>query len=256
MTPIMNYGHALLLLQWLLPMASASTLRSSFPAQSLIRPSAPATSVRMCSSDESSSVPDERDPDAAAEDDTDELSSDEANEFSSSIMSVLSARLAAAKQKTSEERLQSMMAAAANWRSGRCAQRAVVVLDEWIRRLDCQDGVLACGTYSGDVHLVDVESGDLLDTWLAEQLVDDDDDDDVDQEITAIQLSEDAERVVSGDEAGYVLLRQRGAEDPLLRASHGAPVSGVHWDAANSRVYSSGMDNRFLCHHVDRGGEL
>ena len=55
-TPIMNYGHALLLLQWLLPMASASTLRSSFPAQSLIRPSAPATSVRMCSSDESSSV--------------------------------------------------------------------------------------------------------------------------------------------------------------------------------------------------------
>ena len=33
------------------------------------------------------------------------------------------------------------------------------------------------------MHLVDVESGDLLDTWLAEQLVDDGDDD-VDQEIT------------------------------------------------------------------------
>ena len=221
----------------------------------------------MCSADQGAPGPEESsqsgddDPAATREqaseevmDDSSSLSGDDMDEFSSSVMSVLSTRLAKAKQQTAEDKLQSMVTTAANWRSGRCAQRAVVVLDEWIRRLDCQNDVLACGTYSGDVQLVDVESGDLLETWYAEQLDDDDDDDEVEQEITAIQLSEDAELVLSGDAAGYVMMYRRGVEAPMLRASHGASVTGVHWDGASGRAYSTGFDKRFICHDVEGGG--
>ena len=228
-----------------LPSAKAAPSIGSLAAMMLQLLTAPllASALRICAP---SSTVAARSPDArmCAPDD-DQPSPDT---FSDSTLAVLSQRLAETKQNTETQKIESMMAAAANWRTGRCAQRAVVVLDEWIRRLHCQDGVLACGTYSGEVQTFDIESGEMLDSWIADMELDDEDD--VDQEITAICLSEDAQHVLSGDAAGEVLLRVRGSEDPRLRASHGAAVSGVHWDG-ESKVYSTGLDGRFLCHDVD-----
>ena len=109
-TPIMNYGHALLLLR-LLPVASSSTLRSN-SAQSLTS-SAPATSIRMCSSDESSACGRE-----------DQMQQQRMTQMSSTAMrrrifvehNVSTISTSAAAKRTGE-RLQSMMAAT-SWRSG------------------------------------------------------------------------------------------------------------------------------------------
>jgi len=169
--------------------------------------------------------------------------------FPDAMLAVLTQRMAETKQSEEDEQVERMMKTAANWRTGRCAQRAVVVLDEWIRRLHCQNGVLACGTYSGEVQTFDIESGDMLDSWIADLELDEDDEE-IDQEITAICLSEDARYVLSGDAAGSVLLRQRGEDDPRLSVSHGAAISGVLWDG-ESRAYSTGLDGRFTCHDID-----
>ena len=160
--------------------------------------------------------------------------------------------MAEIKESDADDKIQQMMAAAANWKEGRCAQRTIVVLDDWIRRLHYQNGVLACGTYSGDVQLVDFETGELYDTWYAElvdaEADDADDDDEIDQEITALHLSPDAQLVLSGDAAGSVLLRRRGTDNPVMRATHRAAVSGVYWDDDKELVYSTGVDARFHCH--------
>ena len=59
------------------------------------------------------------------------------------------------------------------------------VLDEWIRRLKCANGVVAMGTYSGAVVLAELESGEVVERWAseAEEAMDrdDDDDDDLDE---------------------------------------------------------------------------
>eukprot|EP00633_Aureoumbra_lagunensis_P004290 CAMPEP_0197315978 /NCGR_PEP_ID=MMETSP0891-20130614/40253_1 /TAXON_ID=44058 ORGANISM="Aureoumbra lagunensis, Strain CCMP1510" /NCGR_SAMPLE_ID=MMETSP0891 /ASSEMBLY_ACC=CAM_ASM_000534 /LENGTH=417 /DNA_ID=CAMNT_0042805207 /DNA_START=109 /DNA_END=1363 /DNA_ORIENTATION=+ len=46
------------------------------------------------------------------------------------------------------------------WRKGRCSSRVAVVLeDDWVRRCDFSGRLIALGTASGNVHVVDVQKG-------------------------------------------------------------------------------------------------
>merc|ERR1712070_440796 len=84
-------------------------------------------------------------------------------------MSFLQRRIAevevAETERAAERQLTSMMQRASNWRTGNCAQRTLFVLEEWVRKLRVEDGLIACGTYSGEVVLADFDSGDLLIRW-------------------------------------------------------------------------------------------
>jgi hypothetical protein len=194
----------------------------------------------------------------------------------SSSLALLSKRISAVRESEGDEQVKALMAAAANWNSGRCAQRPIVILDEWVRRLHAADGILACGTYSGEVVLVDMETGECLENWMAEEppagadadasahaaahddaaVAADDVDDELDDdaaEITAIVLSNDAQRVLAGDAAGAVVMRERGHAHPIFRAQHRAAVSGVHWDGTSERVYSTSLDARLACHELASG---
>ena len=194
---------------------------------------------------------------------------DERGDGWDSSLAVLSERLAKVREVEREERVGAMAAAAANWRTGRCAQRTLVLLDEWVRRLHCIDGLLACGTYSGEVVLVEMASGEILESWGApdEPLGDDgpmsalDDSSDDPSEITAIELCRESEggggvRVVTGDASGAVALRQRGTAEPLIGWRHKRAVSGVHCDVESQRVYSSSLDGSLRCHDMRDGGEV
>ena len=148
-------------------------------------------------------------------------------------MSLLAKRFQEVRDAEVDRRTESLLTAAKNWRTGRCEQRTVCVLDEWIRRLKCANGVVAMGTYSGAVVLAELESGEVVERWAseAEEAMDrdDDDDDDLDEyeeeyeeldgpldfstsqpysdEVTAIDF--DGERVGSGDASGRLRLRTR-----------------------------------------------
>ena len=182
-----------------------------------------------------------------------------------SSLSVLSRRLTEVRDGERDEKIRSLSAAAANWNAGRCAQRTLVILDEWVRRLHTMDGVLACGTYSGEVVLVDIATGEVLETWQAvddQPLGDDgpmadlDDDDDDLPEITAIEIAEDADHVLAGDAAGAVVLRRRGRAEPLVDARHGDAVTGVHSDLVAGRLYSASLDAKLCCHDSATGALL
>ena len=184
-------------------------------------------------------------------------------------MSLLARRFQEVRDAEVDRRTESLLTAAKNWRTGRCEQRTVCVLDEWIRRLKCANGVVAMGTYSGAVVLAELESGEVVERWASEaeeamDRDDDDDDDDLDEyeeeyeeldgpldfstsqpysdEVTAIDF--DGERVGSGDASGRLRLRTR-ERGLVLSAQHNAPVTGVHW-RDDARAYSCSADRR-LC---------
>lgn len=167
--------------------------------------------------------------------------------FSSDMMSALARRMAEMSANENDRRVESMVVAASNWRTGGCAQRIITTLDEWVRRIHRVDGVLACGTYSGDVFVIDLESGETLDRWTT--------DDPEEPEITSIGFS-DSEHVSSGDANGNVYFRRRGEAAPVLCASsegplqaHSGPVSGVHWDGG-PLAYSCSFDSKLICYDV------
>ena len=180
-----------------------------------------------------------------------------------SSLAVLSRRLGEVRDAERDEEVQNLIAASNNWKVGRCAQRTLVILDEWVRRIHCADGLLACGTYSGEVVLVDIGTGDILETWPAgdEQplgdfgvmadLVDDPDEEPV--EITAVAIAKDGTHVVSGDAAGAVVLRRRGREEPLVAARHRKSVTGVHAVLEDNRMFSASLDATLRCHDSETG---
>ena len=55
-------------------------------------------------------------------------------------------------------------AIAGNWRSGRCTQRTVAVLDDWVRKLAFSGDTLVAGTYGGAVHVIDIPTGVIMRT--------------------------------------------------------------------------------------------
>ena len=204
-----------------------------------------------------------------SDEDDDDDEEEAAPDFSAASLAVLSQRLDSLRDSASAERVQEIMDAAANWKSGRCAQRVVCILDDWIRRLDVLDGTLACGTYTGDVALVDIATGSLVDSWdtTVWDTAESDTEYDGQSEITAIRLclssaagggeasaaaaaeQQQQLHVLSGDAAGTVYMRVKGQATPLLRATHRAPVSGVHYDGV-SRLYSASLDSRLACYDL------
>ena len=169
------------------------------------------------------------------------------------LMASLLQRMGDVQEAESARQLESMVAAASNWRTGKCKQRTIAVLDEWARRVRMEDGRLAVGTYGGDVLLIDAASGETLRCWQ-----DEDADGDAD-EITALGF--DGERIITGSSRGAVLLRRAGDDEdgePVLRASHRGAVSGVHWPRGadgGRHAYSCGLDGRLVCHDVESGRE-
>ena len=71
-------------------------------------------------------------------------------------MSLLAKRFQEVRDAEVDRRTESLLTAAKNWRTGRCEQRTVCVLDEWIRRLKCANGVVANG---GAIMSLEFKSG-------------------------------------------------------------------------------------------------
>ena len=54
----------------------------------------------------------------------------------------LSKRIAEVETSEVEQRVQRTIQTAANWREGKCSQRVLFTLDDWVRRLSVSDGRL------------------------------------------------------------------------------------------------------------------
>ena len=152
--------------------------------------------------------------------------------------SLLQKRFKEVESSDVEGRVRRTTQTMSNWREGSPQQqKALLTINDWVRRLSVSGDRLVCGTYQGDVILADVDSGKLLQRWPAPK---------DSGETTAISL--DGERCINGDVEGGVWLRStdRDARLVLLSARHsGAAVSGVHWPGGE-RAYSCGTDGR-LC---------
>lgn len=49
-----------------------------------------------------------------------------------------------------------------NWKAGRCTSQVAAVLGDWVRRLDVDYPLVACGSASETIYLSHLESGDIL----------------------------------------------------------------------------------------------
>jgi WD40 repeat protein len=85
-----------------------------------------------------------------------EASSSSANDSDEMMMKALQARQSelTAMQFVKEQK----------WRNADCASAQTVALAEWIRRLDVDWPLVACGTSSGQVYVAHLETGDLVAT--------------------------------------------------------------------------------------------
>ena len=163
------------------------------------------------------------------------------------LMASLMKRMDKVRESESSRQVTSVIAAAANWRTGNCTQRTIAILDQWVRRAKRVGDRLAAGTYSGDVVLVDVTTGEIIQSWESGS------DGEEEPEVTALDF--DGTYLSCGDSAGAVTFRRAGAEAPVLRASHHGVVSGVHWQGGGSRAYSCSVDSRLVCHDTEQGTE-
>eukprot|EP00310_Coccolithus_braarudii_P006336 CAMPEP_0183370754 /NCGR_PEP_ID=MMETSP0164_2-20130417/103362_1 /TAXON_ID=221442 /ORGANISM="Coccolithus pelagicus ssp braarudi, Strain PLY182g" /LENGTH=275 /DNA_ID=CAMNT_0025547213 /DNA_START=75 /DNA_END=899 /DNA_ORIENTATION=+ len=150
------------------------------------------------------------------------------------------------KEREADERVSQMLATATNWRTGRCAQRTVCVIADWVRKLRCEAGLLVCGTYSGDVVVADVDSGEVLHTWSPPSS--DENDEEELNEITALDF--DGAHIGSGDAGGAVHLRTRDGLE--MSARHAGVVTGVHWRGGDS-AFTCAADRRLIEWDVRRG---
>ena len=162
--------------------------------------------------------------DAAESDDSDPDDSDPVD------WSLLQRRFAQVQTAEAEARVQQMRQTATNWKDGRCEQRVLITLQDWVRKLSVAQDMCLCGTHSGVVALSDLESGMLLQRWLAPAPGGG-------SEVTSVGF--DGEHIISGDASGGVCLRwwrpttslsppPRSLPRPLCGRHRGA-VSGVHW---------------------------
>ena len=143
--------------------------------------------------------------------------------------SLLQRRFAQVQTAEAEARVQQMRQTATNWKDGRCEQRVLITLQDWVRKFSVARDLCICGTHSGVVALSDLESGMLLQRWLAPAPGGG-------SEVTSVGF--DGEHIISGDASGGVCLRRWGPTSlsppprslprPLCGRHRGA-VSGVHW---------------------------
>ena len=144
--------------------------------------------------------------------------------------SLLQRRFAQVQSAEAEARVRQMRQTATNWKDGRCEQRVLITLQDWVRKLSVARDLCICGTHSGVVALSDLESGMLLQRWLAPAPGGG-------SEVTSVGF--DGEHIISGDAAGGVCLRRWGPTTSLsppprslprpLCGRHRGAVSGVHW---------------------------
>ena len=156
--------------------------------------------------------------------------------------SLLQSRFAQVKTAESEVRVQQMLQTATNWKDGRCEQRVLLVLQDWVRRFSVARDLCVCGTHSGAVVLSDLESGAVLQRWAAPL--------GGGSEVTSVGF--DGEHIISGDASGGVYLRRpnsarspsqrspplRSPPSPLCGRHRGA-VSGVHWPGGSVAWFCS-----------------
>ena len=162
--------------------------------------------------------------DAAESDDSDPDDSDPVD------WSLLQRRFAQVQTAEAEARVQQMRQTATNWKDGRCEQRVLITLQDWVRKLSVSRDLCLCGTHSGVVALSDLESGMLLQRWLAPAPGGG-------SEVTSVGF--DGEHIISGDASGGVCLRWWRPTTSLspppcslprpLCGRHRGAVSGVHW---------------------------
>jgi len=152
-------------------------------------------------------------------------------------MSVLQERIAT-------QTVSDMVTTASNWRSGTCEQKTVLILEDWVRRLRVANGVLACGTYLGDVVLTDLASGAVVQRWEPEDTFtqeyeellayegeyeeDEEEEEEGNHRSEVTCLDFDGIHVSSGHASGALYLRD--AERCVMRGEHAGVVTGVHWD--------------------------
>jgi WD40 repeat protein len=177
--------------------------------------------------------------------------------------------LSVLQQRMAKRQVADMVTAASNWRTGTCEQRTVLVLEDWVRRVRCENGVLACGTYSGEVVLSDVASGQVLQRWEPEDGAAEDEDhlleyggedgeeeegeeeDDEDEdrsEVTALDF--DGTHLASGHASGAVYLRD--GERCVMRGELAGVVTGVHWNGGPT-AYTCSSDRRLAAWDVAAG---
>ena len=113
--------------------------------------------------------------------------------------SLLQRRFAQVQTAEAEARVQQMRQTATNWKEGRCEQRVLITLQDWVRKLSVSQDMCLCGTHSGVVALSDLESGMLLQRWLAPAPGGG-------SEVTSVGF--DGEHIISGDASGGVCLRR------------------------------------------------
>lgn len=166
--------------------------------------------------------------------------------------------LALLQRRMADQQVSEMVRAAANWRTGTCEQRTVLVLEDWVRRLRVANGVLACGTYGGEVILADVASGELnarfepeLPPGMLKEEEDgegereEEDEDEHQSEVTALDF--DGTHVSSGHASGALYLRD--SERCVMSAEHAGVVTGIHWDGG-AIAYSCSADRRLIAWDV------
>jgi len=168
------------------------------------------------------------------------------NSLGDEAMATLLERMRQARANEESQQVADMVAAANNWRTGQCQQQTVAVLDAWVRRAHRCDDLIAVGTYTGDVHLIEASSGETRRVWRGTEVA---------EEITALCF--DGEHLSHCDADGDVSFRRLSSdsEEPLFSASHRRAASGVHWDGGQL-AYSCSLDGRLVCYNIDARGEV
>jgi WD40 repeat protein len=110
--------------------------------------------------------------------------------------------------------------AAANWATGRCTQRTVAIIGDWVRKLRFFESTLVCGTYAGDVHVIDIPTGAITRTLRG-----------LTAEVTALEF--DGTVVAAGAADGTVCRWDAASGDGGALGRHeGAAITAVALEGA------------------------
>jgi len=117
---------------------------------------------------------------------------------------------------------------ASNWRLGRARHRMLATLDDWCRKLCLSPAgdVLIVGTYTGPVHLIDVRSGDIVQTLTG-----------LDGECTALAC--DGDRIAAGSRTGSVAAWDMRTGAGGRCGAHAGCITAVHLLDGNRGVLAA-----------------
>jgi WD40 repeat protein len=125
------------------------------------------------------------------------------------------------------------------WRNADCASAQQVALGDWVRRLDVDWPLVACGTSSGNVHVAHLETGEIVATNVQ---IDDDYNDIDDQTKTPLGLEETL-RLLFGSYDGGGTLAIAFSGDLICVANRQGSVEVWRLDATQQQLVSQGTMN-------------